>query len=143
MLGVPNRGAQMADRMKQVLLYRAILGPAGQQLVSDPEGFIAKLPTPDFEFAVLAGGRRNTTGFNPLVPGDDDGTVSVASTRLPGAADFAVVECLHSFLVRHAGAIDYTARFLKTGRLREKGDPHPIPRPRRSCDRIEQNDVRP
>ncbi len=128
MLGVPNNGAHMADRMKQVLLYRAVLGPAGQQLVSDPAGFIKKLPTPDFEFAVLAGGRGNLTGYNPLVPGDDDGTLSVSSTRLPGAADFAVVACLHSFLVAHDKSIDYTVRFLKTGHLREKGDSRPIPR---------------
>ncbi|MCH7686111.1 MAG: alpha/beta fold hydrolase [Planctomycetes bacterium] len=128
MMGVPNRGAKIADRLRKNALYRIIYGPAGQQLGSDPEGFIAKLPTPDFEFAIIAGGRDNIKGFNPLVPGDDDGTVSVTSTRLPGAADFLLVNCIHSFLMGHGDAIDSTARFLRTGRLRKEGEPHPISR---------------
>ena len=128
MLGVPNRGAQMADRLKQGLFYKTILGPAGQQLASDPEGFIARLPTPDFEFAVIAGGRGNMTGYNPLIPGDDDGTVGVSSTRLPGATDFAVANCLHSFLVTDKTVVEQTVRFLQSGRLRRDGPPHPIPR---------------
>ncbi len=128
MSAVPNRGARMADRLRNNALYRIVFGPAGQQLGSDPNGFIAELPTPDFEFAVIAGGRNNLKGYNPLVPGDDDGTVSVSSTRLPGADDFLLVNCLHSFLMGHGEAIDATVRFLKSGRLREQGDSHPIPR---------------
>ncbi len=130
MLGVPNRGAKMADRVKQLSLFRTIFGPAGQQLVSAPDGLIAKLPTPDFEFAVIAGARGTLTGFNPLVPGDDDGTVSVASARLPGAADFVTVPVLHSFIMNSPDAVDYSVRFIQTGRLRDKGQPHPIPKPK-------------
>ena len=129
MAGVPNLGAHMANRFQKNVLYRAILGPAGQQLVKDPDGYIAKLPTPDFEFAILAGGRSNDSGYNPLIPGDDDGTVTVASTRLPGAADFAIVNSLHSFLINNEQAIDYTVRFLQTGKLRETDPAQPIPKP--------------
>ncbi|MFQ5733652.1 MAG: esterase/lipase family protein, partial [Planctomycetaceae bacterium] len=134
MLGVPNNGAQLADRFRRVGLYRAIFGPAGQQMLtnkSDKTGLIAKLPTPDFEFAVIAGSRGNMKGYNPLIPGDDDGTVSVAGTRLPGAADFLAVPALHSFLVSNADVIDATVRFLKSGALRADGKPHPIPKAKR------------
>lgn len=127
MLGVPNLGASLATRLHDNALYRLVYGPAGQQLVQDPDGFIAGLPTPDFEFAIIAGARGTLGGFNPLVPGDDDGTVSVSSTRLPGAADFMTVRCLHPFLMKHGPAIDATVHFLKTGALRDTGDPHPIP----------------
>ena len=127
MLGVPNMGACLADRLQANILYKALYGPAGQQLVSDPAGFIAKLPTPEFEFAVIAGA-RGENGWNPLIPGDDDGTVSVECTRLPGAADFATVRCIHSFLMNNEEVIDLTARFLKEGRLREDGDRQPIPK---------------
>ncbi len=128
MLGVPNLGADMADRLRENPLYRAIFGPAGQQLVTDGAGFIAKLPTPDFEFAVIAGARGTLDGYNPLIRGDDDGTVAVAGTRLPGATDFATVRCLHSFLMFNDEAIDYTLRFLGEGHLRADGSPHPIPK---------------
>lgn len=126
MLGVPNRGAEMADLVKRNLLFRMIYGPAGQQLVTDPKGLIASLPTPEFDFAVIAGGRGDDRGFNPLIEGDDDGTVRVVSTRLPGAADFAMVKCLHSFLMRDPSVAEMTIRFLKDGKLRAEGDCQPI-----------------
>ncbi|MCH8830826.1 MAG: hypothetical protein IID45_14720, partial [Planctomycetes bacterium] len=129
MLGVPNNGARMADRLKKIGLYRMILGPAGQQLVSGKNGLIAGLPVPDFEFAVIAGSRGTLRGYNPLIPGDDDGTVSVASTRLPGAADFMTVTALHSFLMGNADVINATVRFLKHGHLRADGLRHPIRKP--------------
>jgi pimeloyl-ACP methyl ester carboxylesterase len=126
MLAVPNTGAQLADRFRKLGLFRMIFGPAGQQLVTDAEGLIATLPAPDFEFAVIAGSRGTLNGYNPLLPGDDDGTITVASTRLPGAADFLTVTALHSFLMGHAEVIDATVRFLREGKLRENGAQHSI-----------------
>lgn len=127
MLGVPNNGANLASMFKKNILFRTILGPAGQQLVDDPEGLIANLPVPKFEFAIVAGGKNNKTGFNPLVPGDDDAIVAVESTKLPGAADFAVINGMHSFLARNARAIELTVNFFKTGKLHEIGNRNPIP----------------
>jgi pimeloyl-ACP methyl ester carboxylesterase len=127
MIGVPNLGADLADRLRNVMLYKAVLGPAGQELVTDELGLIPTLPVPDFEFAVIAGGRGTLQGYNPLIPGDDDGTVSVSCTRLPGAADFAVVNGLHTFLMNHPETVDQAVRFLSTGRLRAAGEARPIP----------------
>lgn len=127
MIATPNLGAHMADMLHTNVVYRLAFGPAGQQLTSDAAGLIAGLSTPDFEFAVIAGGRGTLDGYNPLIPGDDDGTVSVASTRLPGASDFAVVHSLHTFVISAPETLDYTVRFLKEGRLRSKGDRQPIP----------------
>lgn len=115
MLGTPNHGAELADTLKSNPVYRLVMGPAGQQLVTD--GLIATLPVPQFEFAVIAGGRGNDRGWNPLIPGDDDGTVAVERARLEGAKAFAVVPALHAFLTSDRTAIDYTLRFLKTGSL--------------------------
>lgn len=127
MMAVPNRGARLASMMKHNMLYKAIYGPAGQQLISEPDGLIASLPTPKFEFAVIAGARGTIRGYNPLVPGDDDGTVSVASTRLPGATDFMTIPAMHSFLMTNEQVVAATNRFLTTGALRVDGDRHPIP----------------
>jgi len=127
MMGVPNNGAQMANKLHDNFLYEAIYGPAGQQLVGGKNSFISTLPTPKFEFAIIAGARGNKKGYNPIVPGDDDGTVSVESTRLPGARDFMTFKCVHSFLMGNAEVIDHTIRFLKSGRLRKEGKRKPIP----------------
>jgi pimeloyl-ACP methyl ester carboxylesterase len=127
MIATPNFGAELADTLKSNLVFKLVLGPSGQQLSREETGFIANLPTPDIEFAVIAGGRLVDDGYNPLIPGDDDGTVSVASTRLPGAADFLVVKGLHTFLMSDPAVLDAASRFLKEGRFRADGDPQPIP----------------
>lgn len=127
MIATPNQGAELADRFERNTAYRIVLGPAGQQLTRAEDGFIAKLPAPEFEFGVIAGGKGGS-GYNPFIRGDNDGTVSVASTRLAGAADFIVVDRLHTFIISAPETADYTARFLKTGRFRATGDPEPVPR---------------
>ena len=65
-------------------------------------------------------------GCNPLIPGDDDGTVSVSSTRLPGASDYILVHCLHSFLMFDDDICKHTRLFLKKGHFRKEGEPRPI-----------------
>lgn len=115
MLGVPNKGAQMADFLKNNRLFKAVLGPAGQQLVTGKDGLISQLPAPDFEFGILAGGRSAAKGYNPLLPGDNDGTVTVSSTRLPGATDFILLPVIHSFLMTDQSCISATLHFLKHG----------------------------
>lgn len=126
MMGVPNKGAELADMLKKNPLFKAIYGPAGQQLVTDNQGLIRDLPTPKFEFGVIAGGRGTEKGFNPVIPGDDDGTVAVASTRLPGAADFVMEPVLHSFLMFNKNCVEATARFLKSGRFHADKPAQPI-----------------
>ncbi|MCA9040695.1 MAG: alpha/beta fold hydrolase [Planctomycetaceae bacterium] len=127
MMGVPNFGAEMADFFQSLRLFKLIYGPAGQQLVTDQKALIANLPTPDFEFGIIAGGLQNETGFNPLLPGDNDGTVTTTSTRLPGASDFVIVKCMHSLLPLNDEAGNHALRFIETGSLHTDGKKHPVP----------------
>jgi pimeloyl-ACP methyl ester carboxylesterase len=125
MLGVPNQGARLADMLKTNRLFKAVLGPAGQQLVS--EGLVEKLPTPSFPFAVIAGGRSGEKGYNPILPEDNDSTVTVSSTRLPGATDFLLVPVIHSFLMSNEKCVTATQHFLKHGTLIKDRPAVPIP----------------
>ncbi len=126
MLGTPNRGAELADITHQYWLLRTVAGPGARQLGTRSDGLIPKLPIPKFEFAVIAGSRGTASGWNPLIPGDDDGTVTVASTRLRGATDFSTVHAIHSRLLWNEEAIAQTVSFLKDGRLRPDRDARPI-----------------
>jgi pimeloyl-ACP methyl ester carboxylesterase len=117
MLGTPNHGAELADMLRKNLLFRAVFGPAGQQLVTDAGGLIPQLPAPRGEFAVIAGARGTPDGWNPLISGDDDGTVSVESTQLTGMSDFATVRTLHTNLLASTEVAVMVERFLSTGRL--------------------------
>lgn len=126
MMGTPNQGAELADMLRNNHLFRLILGPAGQQLVSDPAG-AASLPVPKFPFAVIAGAKGTPGGYNPLIPGDDDSIVSVKSAFLPGAVDSLEVPSLHSFLPFNESVVDAVALFLKDGVFRESGEPQSVP----------------
>lgn len=133
MLGTPNNGAELADMLKRNMLFRTVYGPAGQELVTDPKGVIGTLPTPTFEFGIIAGGKGDEKGFNPLLPGDDDGTVTVASARLVGAADFLRIPKLHSFLMSDETAIAAVRCFLEHGRFSMEREPAPIVKETAEC----------
>ena len=127
-VGTPNLGADLATALHKNWAYRLLLGPAGQQLPTGPDGAGAQLAIPEREFAVIAGHRGLDGGWNPLIPGDDDGTVSVDCTRLPGAVDFTLVYASHTMLVGHSDTIECVQRFLEQGRLRADGELRPIAR---------------
>ena len=60
-----------------------------------------------FGMALLLGG----------LDGDNDGTVSVAETRLPGICDHAVISATHTGLPFSGEAITMTTNFLRGGRF--------------------------
>lgn len=126
LLGVPNHGAQIADRFHKNVFYRMLYGPAGQQLTSEESGLIAGLPAPNFEFGVIAGGRGRVRGFNPLLRGDNDSTVTVRSARLTGAADFMLQPVIHSFLMSDRRCVQAIASFLEYGKFDPDREPQPI-----------------
>lgn len=117
-LGVPHHGAEVADFLKRNPLFKIVTGPAGQQLVTDPASGMNHMPIPEFEFATIAGGRGDNRGFNPLLPGDNDLTVTVESAQLEGASDSLRLPVIHSLLMADKRCIAAIVRFLQTGRLR-------------------------
>ncbi len=100
--------------LKDIPAYRMIYGAAGQQLTPAE---VAKVPLIAHPFAIVAGGTGDGEGFNPLLPGDDDGTVALAETRLDGALDFLVVPEIHAVISNHRDTIRATINFLKHGRF--------------------------
>jgi pimeloyl-ACP methyl ester carboxylesterase len=114
LIGSPARGSAIADRMKNFAPFRLLAGDCGQA-VTPAEA--AKIPVPAAEIAVIAGG-NGRGGYNPFLKGDNDGVVTVAETRLPGAeADFLLLPAVHTMLPRRRAAAAATLRFLETGRL--------------------------
>jgi pimeloyl-ACP methyl ester carboxylesterase len=126
MMGTPNKGAELADFLYQNHFVRAASGPGGRQLVTSEEGLVPLLPVPTCEFGIIAGARGVPAGWNPLIPGDDDGTVTVQSTRLEGAADFSTVKASHTQLLKNKQAIEMAIRFVNEGRLRADRPPQPV-----------------
>ena len=117
MIAPPNRGAELADRLRGWGIYRGVFGPAGQDLCTGPAGACRCAGVPPCEFGIIAGGLGNRIGFNPLLPGDNDGIVTVDSTRIDGASDFLVVPHMHFIIQMMPKTLRSTELFLRTGRF--------------------------
>ena len=52
-----------------------------------------------------------------MIPGPDDGKVSVARTKVAGMKDHLVVHATHPFLMRNRSVIAATLRFVRDGRF--------------------------
>ena len=126
MLGPPNNGSVAASMLANNDFFVTIFGSAGQELGSDWKQLAPRLAVPDCEFGVIAGGRKDGRGYNPLLKGDDDGTVRVESTKLPGAADFRVVTSIHALIMDQRQARKYILNFLENGYFESAGERKPL-----------------
>jgi pimeloyl-ACP methyl ester carboxylesterase len=126
MLGPPNQGAQLADVFAENLVFKEVFGDSGQQLGRDWAALEKRLATPSFDFGIIAGGKGTPKGYNPILVGDNDGAVSVETTKLVGARDFLVTPVLHSFLMGNERVQECVLRFLKKGYFVSDEERHPL-----------------
>ena len=118
MLGTPNSGSEIADRLKNFGAYRAFFGPAGQQLGTQRDAAIEALfPPIDYPVGIIAGDRSIYPITSAFLAKPHDGRVSVANTRLDGMADHIVIRTSHPWLVRNSVAIEQTIAFLRDGKF--------------------------
>lgn len=115
MYAPPNQGAELAEKLGRNQVFKMVFGVAGTQLARAWPELEKHLAIPQCEFGVIAGGRGDDRGWNPLLTGDDDGVVSVATTRLPGAADSLVLPASHTFIMSNSQVLECTRRFFEHG----------------------------
>jgi hypothetical protein len=69
----------------------------------------------DFSVGIIAGDRSINWINSMMIPGPDDGKVSVVSTEVEGRLDHIVIHATHPFIMNNAEAIRQTLEFLKNG----------------------------
>jgi pimeloyl-ACP methyl ester carboxylesterase len=142
MLTPPNqgsrRGALWDESRWAGVLYRAVLGEAGHELAIDWPNTATRLAVPDCEFGILAGGRGDGDGWHDLLPGDDDGTVSVEETKLARARDFLVLPIKHSAFPSDPQVMQCTLRFLRQGCFVAPDLRRPIQEAEMTAERIDR-----
>ena len=119
MLGTPNSGSEIADRLKNFGAYRAFFGPAGQQLGTQRSAVDdAMLPPVNYPVGIIAGNRSIDPVAGTMLPKPHDGRVSVANTKLDGMKDHIVIRTSHPWLVRNSVAIEQAIAFLVEGKFK-------------------------
>jgi len=117
MLSPPNHGSELVDKLGRVPGFKLLNGPAGRQLGTGERGLPGKLGAADFEVGVITGSRSLNPFYSLLIPGKDDGKVSIEHARLEGMADFLVVPRSHTFIMNSDQVIEQVRHFLAAGRF--------------------------
>jgi pimeloyl-ACP methyl ester carboxylesterase len=126
MLGPPNHGSERAGQWSDNELFVAVLGASALQLGTGWSELEKHLAVPQCEFGIIAGGRGDDRGYSSRLEGDDDNMLSVSTTKLAGARDFAVVPVWHSFLMSSPTVQRYTLQFLEHGYFTTESNRTPI-----------------
>ena len=117
MMAPPNRGSKMADILSSNQLANWIFGPSLSMLRTDSASYVRTLGQPSCEFGIIAGGKGNGKGYNRLLPGDNDGIVSVETTKLDSMKNFLYVRSMHTFIMEKTIVRKNIVSFLKTGKF--------------------------
>ncbi|CAH1676762.1 Alpha/beta fold hydrolase [Hyphomicrobiales bacterium] len=119
MLTPPNEGSEIADLLRRNWFYRVAFGPAGDQLATQrSEELCELLGTVDYPLGVVAGDRSLYIFASLVLPGPNDGRVSVERTRVAGMSDHIVLHSSHPLIMRDPEAIAQTIHFLRNGAFR-------------------------
>ena len=114
LLGSPLTGCHVAQRMRNSGALRWLLGKSVPEWL-DRTG---RTTEPSREIGVIAG--SVSLGLGRLVtsiPGENDGVVRVAETRLPGIADHLVLRVSHSGIIFSTAVARQVCAFLRSGRF--------------------------
>lgn len=120
MLSPPNGGSEVVDKLGDSFLYDWINGPAGSQLGTDETSLVSQWGPVEFELGIITGDRSINLILSTMIPGDDDGKVSIESAKVEGMKAFKVVHASHPFIMKKDGVIQDTILFLREGRFTEE-----------------------
>lgn len=115
MLAPPNGGSEIVDSTSA--LPFADPSPATVQLSAKKTSWVNQLEPSTFELGIIAGNGNKNILTDSLLPGPDDGVVTVESTKLETMQDFITVPLKHYFLRSNQYVLQQSAYFIQHGRF--------------------------
>ncbi|WP_036043978.1 alpha/beta hydrolase [Leptospira alstonii] len=115
MLAPPNKGSEVADFLSRFDFFNALLGPILIQLKTDDSSFVNNVGTPNFEFGIIMGDSSNDPISSIIISGEDDGKVSIESSKLNTMKEFLLVNRTHTFIMDGPEVQKATLQFIKNG----------------------------
>ncbi len=115
MLGPPNKGSEIVDQTSDWPGFELWNGVAGSSLHTGADSVPNQLGPVTFELGVIAGNQSISPFFSNLIDGEDDGKVSVQSTRVQGMDDHVTLPVTHTFMMNDPSVFKQIMAFLKNG----------------------------
>lgn len=120
MLGPPNNGSEIVDYLSGIPGFNTINGEAGKQLGTVGSLLLQSLGPVAFDLGVIAGTSSLNPIYSAMLPGEDDGKVTVNSTRVEGMRDHIALPVTHTFMMRNERVVAQVVHFLWEGRFRRQ-----------------------
>ncbi len=117
MLGPPNKGSEVVDKLHEVPGFYALNGDAGNQLGTLPSSKPNTLGPADFDLGIIAGTRSINLILSLLTPGSDDGKVSTENSKLEGMNDHIELPVTHTFMMKNQQVIHQVIHYLRNGKF--------------------------
>jgi triacylglycerol lipase len=122
LLAPPNHGSEIVDAVGDSPAFAAFFGPTAVELGTGEGSFPNQIASPDYPLGIIAGSQSVNPIGSALLPGPNDGAVTVESAKLEGAADFIVIDATHTFIMSNPVAIAQTEHFLRNGRFERSSE---------------------
>lgn len=118
MLAPPNQGSELADWAQQKFPKMIQLaGPAVSQLATNGETLLARLKPIAPEVGIIIGRDSWNPFFSEILPGPDDGAVTIERAKLKEMTGFMVSPCNHTSILLDREVQHHIVCFLQNGRF--------------------------
>ncbi len=117
MLGPPNKGTEIVDKLSHLPGFSFINGEAGMQLGTGELSVPNQLGKANFDVGIIAGTQSINLLLSSLIPDTDDGKVSVESTKVDGMNDHIEMPTTHVFMMRNDAVIAQVICYLEQGKF--------------------------
>lgn len=119
-LAPPNHGSEVADFLEDNFLFEKFYGPAGSDLTTSKVTNNNLFGEVYYELGIIAGSNTIDPISSLIIKGEDDGKVSILSTKLEGMKEHIILPVSHHYMPKSKEVHNYVYNFLKYGSFRHK-----------------------
>jgi triacylglycerol lipase len=116
MFAPPNKGSEVVDTLGNFYPAKWWFGPAFLQLSTAETSIPNQLEIPTYSIGILAGTKSINPFLSYLIPGENDGKVSVKSTGIQGQT-VKKINASHTWITKNSNAINNMVYFLEHGKF--------------------------
>jgi rhomboid family GlyGly-CTERM serine protease len=118
MLAPPNQGSELMDwAVASFPRLSRLAGPGASQLRTGDQTLLARLNPVSAEVGIIIGNTSWNPYFSNILPGGDDGKVTVERAKLAEMTDFLIAKCNHTTILFNPMIQRQVVRFLEHGRF--------------------------